>query len=168
MLQAIRGTSFGVAQGESFVLLGVNGAGKSTTFKCLAIEEIISSGDIRINGRSIRDFYRDPNLLRNMIGYCPQVNAIRAGLTVAQNIRALARLKGIREEKLDEFAEIYAKKFQLYQFFNTKSENLSGGNKRKLSTLQAMIGNPAIILLDEASAGVDPYSRRKLWATIIE
>jgi ATP-binding cassette subfamily A (ABC1) protein 3 len=51
-------------------------------------------------------------------------------------------------------------------FYNTLATNLSGGNKRKLSTLQAMIGNPAIILLDESSAGVDPYSRRRLWKTI--
>ena len=51
-------------------------------------------------------------------------------------------------------------------FFNTYAGELSGGNKRKLSTLQAMIGNPSIVLLDESSAGVDPYSRRQLWKTI--
>ena len=71
LLEAVRGTSFGVDKEESFVLLGVNGAGKSTTFKCLAIDEIITSGDIRIQGMPIKNLYAKPELLRNRIGYCP-------------------------------------------------------------------------------------------------
>ena len=93
---------------------------------------------------------------------------IRPRLTVKEYIICLARIKGIQEDKLEVFAELYAKKFELYHFFNTNVESLSGGNKRKFSTLQAMIGSPAVIMLDEASAGVDPYSRRKLWKTIRE
>lgn len=168
VLQAVRGTSFRVDKHESFILLGVNGAGKSTTFKCLSIDEVISSGDIRIKGMPIKELYQSPEKMRNQIGYCPQKDVIRKGLTVKESIVCLAAMKGIEPEKLEIFAELYAKKFELFHFFNTNVENLSGGNKRKFSTLQAMIGNPSLIMLDESSAGVDPYSRRKLWKTIRE
>lgn len=144
----------------------MNGAGKSTTFKCLSLEEVISGGRIRIKGHEVNDLYSQPNLLRNMIGYCPQINVIRDGMTVKETIEFLAALKGVRTEAIPEFAARYAKKFDLFQFFHTNAQRLSGGNKRKLSTLQAMIGNPAIILLDESSAGVDPHARRALWETI--
>lgn len=168
VLEAVRGISFSVDKQESFVLLGVNGAGKSTTFKCLAIDEVISSGDIRIKGIPVKELYAKPELMRNQIGYCPQTNVIRPGLTVKESIICLAGIKGIQQDKLEIFAQLYAKKFELFHFYNTNVENLSGGNKRKFSTLQAMIGNPSLIMLDEASAGVDPYSRRKLWKTIRE
>jgi len=59
-----------------------------------------------------------------------------------------------------------AKRFRIHQFFGTLAGNLSGGNKRKLCTAIAMMGNPSVIFLDEMSAGVDPYSRRLLWKTI--
>lgn len=87
-------------------------------------------------------------------------------MTVKETIEYLARLKGIEEQHVASFSADYAKRFELDMFYNTNTTDLSGGNKRKLSTLQAMIGNPAIILLDESSAGVDPYSRRRLWRTI--
>ena len=89
-------------------------------------------------------------------------------MTVEELIKLLAELKGVKPEKLDAFASYYANKFELKRFYHTRAGYLSGGNKRKLSTLQAMIGHPKVILLDESSAGVDPYSRRKLWKTIRE
>ena len=63
MVRAVNETSFSLQKKESFALLGVNGAGKSTTFKCLAIEEVLSDGKIMIDGRNVRDFYSDPKLL---------------------------------------------------------------------------------------------------------
>jgi ABC-type multidrug transport system ATPase subunit len=89
-------------------------------------------------------------------------------ITVKNQIELLARLKGIPENMVVKFAELYAKKFELFHFYNTNAFALSGGNKRKLTTLGAMIGLPPLILLDESSAGVDPYSRRRLWRTIRE
>ena len=61
-----------------------------------------------------------------------------------------------------------ATRFELSNFLHTRGQNLSGGNKRKLTTLCAMLGNPSVILLDESSAGVDPFARRRLWKTIRE
>jgi ABC-type polysaccharide/polyol phosphate transport system ATPase subunit len=71
VIQAVNGTSFSLKKQESFALLGVNGAGKSTTFKCMSIEEIISDGQIRVGGHSVSKLYNEPALLRNLIGYCP-------------------------------------------------------------------------------------------------
>lgn len=104
--------------------------------------------------------------MRNQIGYCPQTNPITSELTVKETIEFIARLKGIDESIVEQFAQLWAKKFEIFQFFNTYATQLSGGNQRKLCTAQAMLANPSIILLDESSAGVDPYSRRRLWKTI--
>jgi ATP-binding cassette subfamily A (ABC1) protein 3 len=94
--------------------LGVNGAGKSTTFKCLSIEEIITDGRVNIRGTDVRELYSQPNLLRNMIGYCPQIDVLRRLMTVKETIEFLARLKGIKEESVETFAVLYAKKFELF------------------------------------------------------
>ena len=86
--------------------------------------------------------------------------------TVRETLEFYVKLKGIPPDQAPAFAVQHSKKFRIHQFFDTRAENLSGGNKRKLCTAVAMLGNPQIILLDESSAGVDPYSRRLLWKTI--
>lgn len=86
VVKAVQGISFSVSKGESFILLGVNGAGKSTTFKCLNTDEILSQGHIRINGCEITDYYRFPRLMANVIGYCPQVSPIDDELTVKEKL----------------------------------------------------------------------------------
>lgn len=87
-------------------------------------------------------------------------------MTVKENIQLFAVLKGVQSSQAGQFANLYAKKFEISQFLNTLAGALSGGNKRKLVTALAMMGKPSIIYLDESSAGVDPYARRVLWKTI--
>lgn len=82
LVKAIQGISFALNKGECFILLGVNGAGKSTTFKCLATDEVISSGDIKIGGRSIAEYHGNQQLMANIIGYCPQISPIDDEMTI--------------------------------------------------------------------------------------
>lgn len=166
LVKAIQGISFALNKGECFILLGVNGAGKSTTFKCLATDEVISSGDIKIRGRSIAEYHGDQQLMANIIGYCPQISPIDHEMTICEKLMLLGQMKGLDKDLAYRYAKLIAKKFEIFQFFHTFADKLSGGNQRKLMTAIAMFSNPDLVMLDEASAGVDPFSRRRLWKTI--
>ena len=80
--KAVRGTSFGVKSGECFSLLGINGAGKTSTFNCLVGEEDVSGGSVFLDGSNIKSMYKKPHLLYDIAGYCPQFNCIDDALTV--------------------------------------------------------------------------------------
>jgi ATP-binding cassette, subfamily A (ABC1), member 3 len=161
--RAVNKLSFCLEFGECFALLGVNGAGKTTTFKSLTAEHLPTAGEIFINGMEIGSNF---NKVRNMIGYCPQFDAIFDYMTVYENLDFYARIKGIPSDKVEGIINSLMKELNLAQYRNKVSGNLSGGNKRKLSVGIAMIGNPPIILLDEPSNGMDPEARRFMWAVI--
>lgn len=161
--KAVRNLSFSLEYGDCFAMLGVNGAGKSTMFKCLTAQEFPERGDLYINGVSISSNFES---IRKQIGYCPQIDAIFEDMTVKQNLMFYASIKGIPIELIDSIVNSLIVEMNLFEFVDKLSGNLSGGNKRKLSVAIAMIGNPPIILLDEPSAGMDPEARRYMWAVI--
>lgn len=162
---AIKNVSFCLNYGDCFALLGVNGAGKSSLFKCLTNEILPEKGRIFINGRSISSDFEN---IRNQIGYCPQVDAIFEELTVKENLEFYASVKGVSSDKTikENIIMSLISELRLSEFTNKQSGRLSGGNKRKLSVAIAMIGNPQIILLDEPSAGMDPEARRYMWSVL--
>ncbi len=162
-VKAVRNLSFCLEYGDCFAMLGVNGAGKSTMFKCLTYEEFPEKGNILINGQSISTSFET---CRNLIGYCPQVDAIFEDMTVKENLEFYASIKGVPDNVKDSIVSSIIKEMNLEEFVHKLSGRLSGGNKRKLSVSIAMIGNPPIILLDEPSAGMDPEARRFMWAVI--
>jgi ATP-binding cassette, subfamily A (ABC1), member 3 len=162
-LVAVNKLSFCMEFGECFALLGVNGAGKTTTFRALTAEHLPTAGEIYINGMEIGSNF---NKVRNLIGYCPQFDAIFDYMSVYENLEFYAKVKGIPLEKVDGIVNSLMKELNLAQYKDKVSGNLSGGNKRKLSVGIAMIGNPPIILLDEPSTGMDPEARRFMWAVI--
>lgn len=98
-LVAVENISFGLHAGECFALLGVNGAGKSTTFKSLTSEVEPTEGSIHIGNFDIR---KDFNNIKKLIGYCPQTNAIFDYMSVEENIFYFARIKGIPKERLGD------------------------------------------------------------------
>lgn len=163
---AVKGISFGVKPGECFGLLGVNGAGKSSTFKCLAADEHLSGGEIKVNGIEIGEYFGKPWKMHGVLGYCPQFDPIDRHLTVLQTLTLFGNLAGIQQNVLHSYVMSIIFKIGLHMFIDTKAGNLSGGNKRKLCLATALIGRPHILLIDEASAGVDPASRRNMWKTI--
>jgi ATP-binding cassette subfamily A (ABC1) protein 3 len=87
-------------------------------------------------------------------------------MTIEEHIRYVARLKGVKEEKISELAKYYYEILNLTPYIKVKAGNLSGGNKRKLCVSMAMLANPKIMLLDEPSSGLDPISRRFLWKSL--
>lgn len=153
----------GVAKGECFGLLGVNGAGKTTTFKMLTGEITPTTGDSFVNGFSIKNNLAEA--LQN-IGYCPQFDALDSLLTGREHLELYARLRGVPENEVKKVANWAIHKLDLAKYADKTSETYSGGNKRKLSTAIALVGNPAIIFLDEPTSGMDPKARRFLWDSI--
>ncbi|XP_061694281.1 retinal-specific phospholipid-transporting ATPase ABCA4 [Syngnathoides biaculeatus] len=161
---AVDGICVGVPAGECFGLLGVNGAGKTTTFKMLTGDTDVSSGDASVVGYSILKEILDVH--QNM-GYCPQFDAIDGLLTGREHLYLYARLRGVPEDEIPRVAEWGIEKLGLSEYAGRCAGTYSGGNKRKLSTAIAMIGCPALVLLDEPTTGMDPHSRRFLWNAIL-
>uniref|UniRef100_A0A8C1UG03 P-type phospholipid transporter n=1 Tax=Cyprinus carpio TaxID=7962 RepID=A0A8C1UG03_CYPCA len=154
----------GVSPGECFGLLGVNGAGKTTTFKMLTGDIDVTSGEAVVTGYSILTNILDVH--QNM-GYCPQFDAIDDLLTGREHLHLYARLRGVPESEISRVAEWGIQKLGLFEYAGCTAGTYSGGNKRKLSTAIAMIGCPALLLLDEPTTGMDPHSRRFLWNSIM-
>ncbi|XP_043567483.1 phospholipid-transporting ATPase ABCA3 isoform X1 [Chiloscyllium plagiosum] len=152
-----------VNKGECFGLLGFNGAGKTTTFKMLTGDEKVSGGDAFIAGYSI---LKSRNKVRQKIGYCPQFDALLGHMTGRETLNLFARLRGIPEHMIQQSVDDQLQSFLLESHAQKLVRTYSGGNKRKLSTAVAMIGNPAVIFLDEPSTGMDPVSRRLLWDAV--
>jgi len=160
---AVDRLSFGVKNGECFALLGVNGAGKSTTFKILSGDIMATSGRSYINGFEIP---RQLDDARQDLGYCPQYDALLECLTAKEHLFMYAALKGIPESIRERLVEKQLFEMNLKQYEDVVVGTFSGGNKRKLSVAIAMIGNPAIVFLDEPSTGMDPEARRFMWNVI--
>ena len=162
-IEAIKKLSFNLNHGEIFGFLGLNGAGKTTTFKCLTNEIYPSEGNLYIDNYNITKHF---NKVRNLIGYCPQFDAIFGYLTVYENLKFYGLIKGAKKEILSGIVMSLIDLMNLTEFKDILSKNLSGGNKRKLSVAIALICNPPIILLDEPSTGMDPEARRYMWKII--
>uniref|UniRef100_G3VI70 ABC transporter domain-containing protein n=1 Tax=Sarcophilus harrisii TaxID=9305 RepID=G3VI70_SARHA len=159
---AVDRISFAVMKGECFGLLGFNGAGKTTTFKMLTGDETITSGDAFFDGLSI-----SKNIKTRRISYCPQFDALLDYMTGREIMYMYARLWGIPENHIDHYVKNMLKSLLLESNADKLIRNLSGGNKRKLSTGISLIGRPSVIFLDEPSTGMDPVARRLLWDTVM-
>ncbi|KXN84990.1 ABC transporter A family member 2 [Leucoagaricus sp. SymC.cos] len=153
-----------VSRDTVFALLGPNGAGKTTTFNMIRGDAIPDSGDILIDGTSV---IRKPRTARLSLGVCPQFTAIDSQLTVREHLIIYGRLKGLRRgSELDESIETVLRGAALNIYADRLASKLSGGNQRKLALAIALIGNPAVILIDEFSTGIDAKMKRDMWKTL--
>eukprot|EP00057_Strongylocentrotus_purpuratus_P033371 XP_791165.4 PREDICTED: ATP-binding cassette sub-family A member 3 [Strongylocentrotus purpuratus] len=159
-LVAVHGTSLGVPPRECFGLLGVNGAGKTTTFKMLTGDEDVTGGEAYVEGFSIKD---DLQMVQQRVGYCPQSDALIDQMTCRETLFMYGRLRGMPEVRIPPQVHKLLHIFRLEPHADKQAKALSGGNKRKLSTAIALIGDPPIVFLDEPSTGMDPVTRRLLW-----
>jgi ABC-type multidrug transport system ATPase subunit len=155
--------TFGVAQGDTFALIGPNGAGKTTTLGVVRGVTQPTRGDVRVTGYSI---VRDRNHAREALGVCPQHSAIDDHLTVRQHLWLYGRLKGVSRAALARDVEALLAVSGLTIKSDELASSLSGGNQRKLSLACALIGDRPVILIDEFSSGVDPFSKREAWHTV--
>lgn len=147
---AVNGLCLGIKEAECFGLLGINGAGKTTTFKMLTGDERISYGDAWVKGKSIKTKLKD---VQKSIGYCPQFDALLDDLTARESLHMFALLRGIPRRYCNIEANRLASDFDYVQHLDKKVKELSGGNKRKLSTSIALIGDPSVVYLDEPTTG---------------
>ncbi|CAF1162270.1 unnamed protein product [Adineta steineri] len=161
---AVKQTCVGIKQGECFGLLGINGSGKSTTFKMLTGEISMTDGNAYINNYSV---IKQLDKVRENIGYCPQFDALDSLLTAREHLYFYARLRGIKEKNISFIADCLLKRLGLTLWADRPVKHYSGGNKRKLSTAISIIGNPSIIFMDEPTTGMDVRAKRFLWNCIL-
>ncbi|XP_059097129.1 phospholipid-transporting ATPase ABCA3-like [Tigriopus californicus] len=161
--RAVRGLSFTIKHGECFGFLGVNGAGKTTSFRMLTGDEYMTEGQSILYGQDLGSNRR--KYLRQ-IGYCPQFDSIIDVLTGREILNLFAHIRGVPKRRMQEEVNKWIEFVGLMQYADRKCGQYSGGNKRKLNVAQALVGDPPIIFLDEPSTGVDPVARRKLWDAI--
>jgi ABC-2 type transport system ATP-binding protein len=163
-LHAVRGLSLEIRRGETFGLLGANGAGKSTTINLLAGLLQPDAGEIVIDGST------DPTRreVRRQIGIAPQSLALYEELTAEENIRFLGKLYGLSGGKLKERTEYALSLAGLADRRKDPVSQFSGGMKRRLNLAAALIHEPKVLFLDEPTVGVDPQSRNRLFDNIRE
>jgi ABC-2 type transport system ATP-binding protein len=151
IVKAVDNLSFQVKKGEIFGLLGVNGAGKSTTLNMLCGLILPDSGKIEMFGK---DFFKHEEELRSQINLATAYYTLSSSLTVKQNLQVYARLYNVKNasEKIKELTE----KFLFTQHFNTRVRSLSSGEKTKLVLIKSLLNDPKLLFLDECTAGLDP------------
>lgn len=160
---AVNSINLSINDGEMYALLGVNGAGKSTTIKMLSCLIKPTSGDALLNGNSI---VSDSEKVKRIINVSPQETAVATNLTVRENLELMARIYGFGNEDAVSKAQKMIEDFELSDIAKSKAKTLSGGWQRRLSIAMALISDPEILFLDEPTLGLDVLARRELWNKI--
>ncbi len=161
---AVDGLSLHVEGGEIYALVGPDGAGKTTTMRLLCGAMEPDQGRVRLAGY---DLAREPDRARNELGYLPQRFSLYGELTVLENLRFFAEVRGLpRDQWLPRSKEIL-EFVGLAEFVDRRAEALSGGMKQKLGLAAALVHHPRVLLLDEPTGGVDPVTRQGFWQLVI-
>ena len=157
-VKAVDGITFNVRRGETFGIIGPDGAGKSTLFRILTSLILPDSGHASVEGF---DTDKDYMAVRNIIGYMPGKFSLYKDLTVEENLKFFATLFDTTiEENYHLIKDIYC---QIEPFKDRLAGKLSGGMKQKLALSCALIHKPKVLFLDEPTTGVDPVSRKEFW-----
>ncbi|XP_066576495.1 phospholipid-transporting ATPase ABCA1 [Amia ocellicauda] len=162
---AVDGLSVDFYQDQITSFLGHNGAGKTTTMSILTGLFPPTSGTAFIYGKDIRT---EMDAIRNHMGMCPQHNVLFNEMTVEEHIYFYARLKGRSSNEVKSEMDQMIKDVGLPHKRKELVKNLSGGMQRKLSVAIAFVGGSKIVILDEPTAGVDPYARRGIWELLLK
>ncbi len=157
---AVDGIDFEVKRGEAFGLLGPNGAGKSTTMKMIAATSQRTGGELQILGKDPEQ--KGPEI-RAHLGVVPQQDNLDRELKVWENLMVYGRYFGLSRKFLKGKIEELLEFAQLTEKRNAKSEELSGGMKRRLTIARGLVNEPEILMLDEPTTGLDPQARHILW-----
>jgi len=154
-LTAVDNVSFSIREGGCFGLLGPNGAGKTTTIEMMEGIKSPDAGEILYRGEALdREF-------RNQAGIMFQTTALQEFITVREIMLQFSRFYP-ETYSIDELAE----RFALHEFLHQDTRRLSGGQKQRLLLAMALINKPKVLFLDEPTTGLDPQSRRNLWAQV--
>ncbi len=156
---ALSNVSFEVKKGEVFGLLGPNGGGKSTLFRILSTMMVPTEGRATIAGHDVE---RDPAGVRRSVGVVFQTQSLDKALTVEENLRAQGHLHGLSGATLAGRMEYAMKSLGLADRRKDLVDTLSGGLRRRVEIAKALLHRPQVLLMDEASTGLDPAARRDL------
>ncbi|OPJ77308.1 retinal-specific ATP-binding cassette transporter isoform C [Patagioenas fasciata monilis] len=162
---AVDGMNITFYEGQITAFLGHNGAGKTTTMSILTGLFPPTSGTVLIDGLDIQTHM---DSIRHRIGMCPQYNILFNHLTVAEHILFYSQLKGRSRDEAEQELEKMLEDMGLTHKRNEEAQNLSGGMQRKLSVAIAFVGEAKVVVLDEPTSGVDPYSRRSIWDLLLK
>lgn len=163
-IRAVDGISLSVTAGQIYGLVGPDGAGKTTTLRLIFGAYKPDSGEISIGGYPVT---QQPEEARALIGYLSQRFSLYEDLTVMENIRFLAEVRGMSKDEWLPRARQDLAFVGLDAFEDRLARQLSGGMKQKLSLACALINRPKLLLLDEPTTGVDPITRQDFWQLII-
>jgi ABC-2 type transport system ATP-binding protein len=162
---AVNGVSLQIKEGEIYGLVGSDGAGKTTTLRLLVGALRPNQGEIHVCGYDLR---RQIELARSQIGYLSQRFSMYEDLSVLENIRFFAEVRGLRsDEWLPRCMEIL-EFVGLADFKDRRAGQLSGGMRQKLGLATALVTRPRVLLLDEPTTGVDPVTRQDFWQLVIK
>ncbi len=161
---AVDGISLQVAPGEIYGLVGPDGAGKTTTLRLLCAALKLDRGVISIAGYDLK---HRTEQARAQMGYLPQRFSLYEELTVMENIRFFAEVRGLSLSAWKPRSLEILDFVGLAGFKDRRAGNLSGGMKQKLGLAAALVHRPQVLLLDEPTTGVDPVTRQDFWQLII-
>lgn len=164
-IQAVDGISFDVGEREIFGLLGPNGAGKSTTIGMLTTTVTITGGSATIGGVDVAG---DPINVKQEIAVVPQAINLDRGLTARENLVYHAKYFGMAKAEREARAQALLELMALTERASDYPQSFSGGMARRLQIARAMMHNPRVLFLDEATTGLDPQSRRMIWHKVRE
>ncbi|KAM6119100.1 ATP-binding cassette sub-family A member 9-like [Phoenicopterus ruber ruber] len=165
--EALRGLSLNIYEGQITALLGHSGSGKTALLNVLGGFSKPSAGSAMIYNYNVSEV-QDMEGIRAMVGICPQLNLHFEALTVKENLRTFAHIKGIQRKEVEQEVQKVLTMLDLTDLQDIRADTLSGGQKRKLSLGIAILGNPQVLLLDEPTAGLDLCSRHHVWSLLKE
>ncbi len=163
--RAVDNVTFDIKQGETFAILGENGAGKSTTMRMIACRSPLNSGQLLVEGLNVKDEGRK---IRSLIGVVSQENNLDPDLNVRENLIVYSRYFRIPKETARKRCDELPDFIRLSEKADAKVEQLSGGMKRRLTIARALLHRPQILLLDEPTTGLDPNVRQEIWEKLEE
>lgn len=163
-LVAVKDLSLTLYENEITIVLGENGAGKSTLISMLAGMITPTSGTAVFKQRL--NLNRDMQEIRNLIGLCPQQTVLIQNFTVRDHLLFFAMLKGLEKDEAWDEANNFMERCGLLDEAENIPENLSLSQQRKLNLCMALVGGTGVVFLDEPTSGVDPASRREIWAIL--
>jgi len=157
---AVDGLSLEVEKGELFGLLGPNGAGKTTTINVLCGLLEPTSGSVSVRGYDVR---KEPRKVKELIGVCPQDTAVFSYLTGRENVELFGNLHAMPKEKLKKNTEELLRKLSLLDDANRRVGKYSGGMRRRINLIMALVHDPELAFLDEPTVAMDVQSRHAVW-----